>query len=149
MSAKLYRLYDESGDLLYIGITGGPIERRIGQHRLAGTGGAEAICEYRVRHFATMREAMVAESVLVAKHNPPHNVRLRTDMPSVGGVNRALRTLRNASGMTLGEAASAAGVSVSYLSRAETGVVSPSSKWVARMITAFGECIATQKARAA
>ena len=44
--------------------------------------------------------------------------------------------------MTLQEVADEAGVSLSYLSRAENGLATPTSKWVEVVATAIGKRIA-------
>lgn len=58
----------------------------------------------------------------------------------------ALRTLRMKVGLTLEQVAEAAGVSVSYLSRAERGDVMPKAQWVAVVVSAIGREIAEQRA---
>lgn len=55
-------------------------------------------------------------------------------MRATGGTGTALRALRQTAGLSLREVSSAAGVSLSYLSRVETGKEMPSDKWV-RMVT--------------
>lgn len=42
----------------------------------------------------------------------------------------ALRTLRQAAGLTLQQVAAGAGVSISYLSRVENGLTAPRPQWV-------------------
>lgn len=54
----------------------------------------------------------------------------------------ALRTLRRAAGMTLADLAAAAGVSMSYASRVEAGVVLPRPKWVAHVVDVLGRELA-------
>jgi transcriptional regulator with XRE-family HTH domain len=56
-------------------------------------------------------------------------------MTETNAVGVALKTLREAAGMTLSRVSADAGVSISYLSRAENGQVHPSAEWV-RVITA-------------
>ncbi|MFC5676027.1 helix-turn-helix domain-containing protein [Aeromicrobium endophyticum] len=56
-------------------------------------------------------------------------------MTETNAVGVALKTLREAAGMTLSRVSADAGVSISYLSRAENGQVQPSADWV-RVITA-------------
>lgn len=59
------------------------------------------------------------------------------------GLGVALRTLRKSAEMTLEDVSVAAGVSTNYLSRAENGLVEPSSNWVELVVTAMGEQIAS------
>lgn len=58
----------------------------------------------------------------------------------------ALRAIRQAAGMTLQEVADNAGVSVSYLSRVETGQQSATSAWVAMVAIALGDGLAAAAA---
>lgn len=57
----------------------------------------------------------------------------------------ALRLLREAADMTIRELAAEAGVSGSYLSRAETGQVTPSAKWVHLIASAVGRHTADRR----
>lgn len=63
--------------------------------------------------------------------NPPHGA--------------ALRALRKTAGMTLQQVSDAAGVSVSYLSRAETNDVTPTAGWWQMVAVAIGEHICTTR----
>lgn len=54
----------------------------------------------------------------------------------------ALRAIRQAAGMTLQEVADLAGISVSYLSRVETGQQAPSDAWVAAVAIVLGDRLA-------
>lgn len=53
----------------------------------------------------------------------------------------ALKTLREKARLSIRAAASEAGVSMSYLSRAETGEVTPTPAWVHNMVTSIGKHI--------
>lgn len=66
--------------------------------------------------------------------NPPHGA--------------ALRALRKQAGMTLQQVSDAAGVSLSYLSRAETNEVSPTAGWWQMVAIAIGEHIAQKQSAA-
>lgn len=66
-----------------------------------------------------------------------------TARDSANGMGTALRTLRKSAGLTLDEVSAKAGVSTNYLSRAENGLVDPSSNWVELVVTALGAHIAT------
>ena len=61
----------------------------------------------------------------------------------------ALSALRTAADMTLQEVADVAGVSLSYLSRAENGLVTPTAQWVQVVTIAIGERIASDARDAA
>lgn len=54
----------------------------------------------------------------------------------------AIRALRIAAGMTLDEVAEAAGVSPSYLSRAENDLVTPTPNWIQLVALAIGNHLA-------
>jgi predicted transcriptional regulator len=51
----------------------------------------------------------------------------------------ALRVLREAAGLTVRDVAALAGVSTGHLSRVETGMRQPSSKWVHAVVSAIGK----------
>lgn len=57
---------------------------------------------------------------------------------TASGHGEALRALRKTAGMTLQQVSDAAGVSVSYLSRAETNDVSPTAGWWQMVAIAIG-----------
>lgn len=59
-----------------------------------------------------------------------------------GGLGVALKALRTAAGMTIDDVAEAAGISASYLSRAENEQVSPTASWIQVVAVAIGEHIA-------
>lgn len=61
------------------------------------------------------------------------------------GCGVAIRALRQAAGMTLDEVSTAAGVSVSYLSRAENDQVTPTAGWVQLVAVAIGDHIAAKR----
>jgi transcriptional regulator with XRE-family HTH domain len=54
----------------------------------------------------------------------------------------ALRALREEAGLTAREVAERAGVSESYLSRVETGKVSPASVWIGNVAATIAAAIA-------
>ncbi|NYD39951.1 helix-turn-helix domain-containing protein [Nocardioides panaciterrulae] len=66
-----------------------------------------------------------------------------TESISTGGVGPALRALRLAADMTLEQVAEAAGVSPSYLSRAENNRVTPTAGWVQLVAVAIGDRLAS------
>lgn len=63
------------------------------------------------------------------------------------GIGAALQALRLAADLTLERASFLAGVSPSYLSRAESGEVQPTPKWVTHVMETIGEELAREKAR--
>lgn len=60
------------------------------------------------------------------------------------GVGTALRALRLSAEMTLDQVAEAAGVSPSYLSRAENDQVTPKTGWVSVVAIAIGDHLAAR-----
>lgn len=58
----------------------------------------------------------------------------------------ALRLIRQAAGMTLEQVSNEAGISVSYLSRVENGVVTPTDAWVSIVAVAIGHHMAKDAA---
>ena len=60
-----------------------------------------------------------------------------TNSPSAIGT--AIRQLRTSAGLTLADVATLAGISVSYLSRVENGLVSPTPQWVHIVTSAIGD----------
>jgi len=64
-----------------------------------------------------------------------------TQTTTPGGFGPALRALRTTAGLTLEEVSDRAGVSPSYLSRAENNQVTPTAGWVQLVAVAIGELI--------
>ncbi|WP_350317231.1 helix-turn-helix domain-containing protein [Prescottella equi] len=60
----------------------------------------------------------------------------------------ALRDLREAAGLTLGEVAHAAGVSQAYLSKVERGAHTPKPRWIARVLFALSRHMEASAERA-
>lgn len=56
----------------------------------------------------------------------------------------SLKALRTAAGMTLEEVCAAAGVGLSYLSRAERNLVKPTDGWIAMVAVAIGKHLARE-----
>jgi predicted transcriptional regulator len=63
------------------------------------------------------------------------------------GLGLALKALRTAADLTIEQVADMAGISPSYLSRAERGHITPSATWVQVVAVAIGDHLA-QKAAA-
>jgi len=59
---------------------------------------------------------------------------------------RALRALRVLAGLSLDQVSQRAGVSVSYLSRAENGLAQPTAAWFAIVYAAIGSAVAERDA---
>lgn len=73
----LYRLLDEQGHLLYIGITNGPIYRLF-QH-LEEKPWAPQIKWQEVQQFNTREEALVAEKTAIECERPLYNIQFNTE----------------------------------------------------------------------
>lgn len=66
------------------------------------------------------------------------------DEPDLSDTAVALRAIRKLAGLSLDDVSSAAGVSVSYLSRAENNIVTPRSQWIETVVVAIGLEIANR-----
>lgn len=66
---------------------------------------------------------------------------MSTNALAATGFGGALKALRTAAGMTLEQVSDAAGVSLSYLSRAENDQVTPTAGWVQLVAVAIGNHI--------
>ena len=73
MTACVYRAYDESGAILYVG-SSKDLEKRLGQHRRSSQWWPLAARIER-DEFATIAEARAAEDEAIAVLDPPHNDR--------------------------------------------------------------------------
>lgn len=72
-----------------------------------------------------------------------------TETAQRAGIGPSLRALRTAADMTLDEVSEAAGVSLSYLSRAENDLVTPTAGWVQLVAVAIGDHLVAKGGRAA
>jgi predicted GIY-YIG superfamily endonuclease len=72
MSATLYRYYDNSAQLLYVGITGDNTKRQA-QHRRGSFWFGE-IASATFEHFEDRALALSAESVAIRNEKPKHNI---------------------------------------------------------------------------
>lgn len=61
-----------------------------------------------------------------------------------GGHGAQIRALRRAAGLTLDQLSDAAGVSKSYLSRVENGLLVPTDGWISMVALAVGDHLASQ-----
>lgn len=68
----LYRHYDESGALLYVGISLNPI-RRLQQHEKSAW--CDSIATIKIERFAHRREAIEAEERAIKAESPLHNIK--------------------------------------------------------------------------
>ena len=82
MTAVLYRCFDASGAVLYVGVTSQPWQR-IAAHRRASPFRAE-IDRVDFRWFGSRAQAMDAQAAEIAEHRPPHNWADNPDTPYVG-----------------------------------------------------------------
>lgn len=74
---SLYRHFDESGQLLYVGIALSA-NRRMGAHR-RNSRWFDRVATIRVEHFATRKQAMDAERKAIKTEKPLFNVSLNRD----------------------------------------------------------------------
>lgn len=70
----LYRFFDESGTLLYVGMTRDP-ERRMDQHRRQKPWWPKAE-RIEMQHFTTLRELRDAEKRAIREEHPVHNIQM-------------------------------------------------------------------------
>jgi hypothetical protein len=75
----LYRHFDASGALLYVGISLNPVKRQ--QAHMNGANWSDDITRVDVQWFATRSEAEMAEWVAIRDENPLHNVRRSENPP--------------------------------------------------------------------
>lgn len=68
----LYRLYDEGGDLLYVGISTRPLQR-VREHSKGQVWWTE-VASQTFQHYPTRTEAAAAELHAIRTENPKHNV---------------------------------------------------------------------------
>ena len=69
---SLYRLYDQHGNLLYVGVTQSLIAR-MGQHRLTARWYRDVV-RIDVQHFDDRAEAMAAETAAIQTESPRYNI---------------------------------------------------------------------------
>lgn len=84
---SLYRHFNASGQLLYVGIATCHI-RRIEQHRTTAPWFWD-IAEIRIEHFPSRQEALAAESLAIRTEGPMHNG--TPGRPSLGVVPTVVR----------------------------------------------------------
>jgi hypothetical protein len=69
----LYRAYDAADRLLYVGITSGDPQRRLGQHRSQASGWLEHARRYTYEHYADRESAAAAERSAICSEDPVWN----------------------------------------------------------------------------
>jgi excinuclease UvrABC nuclease subunit len=72
-ATTLYRLRDEHGKLLYVGIAGNP-GRRFEQHADTKAWWPE-VARVDLEHFDTRDEALIAETIAIVNEEPAYNIR--------------------------------------------------------------------------
>ena len=72
MTDYLYRVFDDHGGLLYIGVSDAPM-RRFGQHHRTAPW-ADQVAQILVEPFETRSEAEEAERIAIADERPAYNV---------------------------------------------------------------------------
>ena len=75
MTQNLYRHFDGSGTLLYVGVSLNAAAR-LAQHK-DHSGWFDTIAEVKIQKFETRQEALAAEFIAVQKENPVYNKRLK------------------------------------------------------------------------
>jgi hypothetical protein len=70
---SLYRLYDANGQLLYVGVTDGPVPDRLAAHRR--TVWWAQVDSFAVDHHPTRQKALDAERLAIRTEQPLHNIR--------------------------------------------------------------------------
>ena len=123
----LYRHFDATGILLYVGISFHPLVRT--KQHSAVSWWTDQIANITIEYFPTRMEAMAAEAKAVQEENPLHNIKLRKPKPTVRIAEvvkeraEEARTglVRRVIGFSLlyrvNEAASALGISTTILKR--------------------------------
>jgi predicted GIY-YIG superfamily endonuclease len=81
MTAVLYRCFDASGAVLYVGVTSQPWQR-IAAHRSTSPFGSQ-IHRVDLCWFDSRAEALAAELAAIAEHRPIHNQADNPDIPNV------------------------------------------------------------------
>jgi predicted GIY-YIG superfamily endonuclease len=81
MNTQLYRHFDESNNLLYVGISLSAFHR-LSQHR-DHSEWFKKIKNLTIEHFATREEAMAAERKAIKSENPKFNIAMRKTMAEI------------------------------------------------------------------
>lgn len=136
-AAAVYRHFDASGRLLYIGCSMDPA-RRFGVHRCVAPW-ARQVANITLEWFDSREEAEAAEAAAIARENPPHNRHGRSDASRrwvVFGYEGLSRWIAR-SGLTEGEVAAQLGIKVKRLRLMVEGRHVPNGRlrWAVRDMT--------------
>jgi predicted GIY-YIG superfamily endonuclease len=88
MTTQLYRHFDESRNLLYVGISLSTFNR-LSQHR-DHSDWFKSITNVTIEHFPTREEAMAAERQSIKSENPKFNIAMRKTMAEIEKEQKAL-----------------------------------------------------------
>ena len=88
MTTQLYRHFDESRSLLYVGISLSTFNR-LSQHR-DHSDWFKTITNVTIEHFPTREEAMAAERKAIKSENPKFNIAMRKTMAEIEKEQKAL-----------------------------------------------------------
>ena len=88
MTTQLYRHFDESRTLLYVGISLSTFNR-LSQHR-DHSDWFKSITNVTIEHFPTREEAMAAERQSIKSENPKFNIAMRKTMAEIEKEQKAL-----------------------------------------------------------
>lgn len=88
MHTQLYRHFDESNSLLYVGISLSTFNR-LSQHR-DHSEWFKKVKNVTIEHFSTREEAMAAERTAIKSENPKFNIAMRKTMAEIEKEQKAL-----------------------------------------------------------
>lgn len=141
----LYRLYDEQGTLLYVGVTGN-LPKRLWVH--ARRDWWHSVCRTRVEWIASREDALIAEAKAIESESPLHNITGSRAhlLASIRQVRRhptrqdgtVLQDLRLSRLLNLTEAAKAIGCHAKTLENLEKEHIGASEIMLRRLADAYG-----------
>lgn len=153
MSASVYRLYDESGSLQYVGSTRNGVGERVKQHTAEGRIKFTACA---VETYETISEARAAETQAIRLERPAFNVihadrydhePLKDVFRGGGSVLRcwglALKSERQALSLTREQLAAMVGTTHQTIGRIEQGQLNPRDHVKAAIAVALGTQVET------
>lgn len=125
MTCTLYRQFDASGALLYVGIADDPRARM--RRHAAQSAWASLIARVTLDHFEDREKAEAAERQAIFEEKPLHNIQLADrEGAEHEDVARRIRSLRVASRLSQAEYAKSLGFKVTQYSNWENGFRQPS-----------------------
>lgn len=133
----LYRMYDRSDVLLYVGITSTALGVRFAQHE-QGSAWLEDVVSIKIEHFESRAALEDAEKIAIETECPKFN---RTGDHGNWRVRfnpKRLTKIRRAVGMTQTELSNRTGLAVSLVQRYEQGRVQPPVEKLAIIAEALG-----------